>query len=116
MPFVLWGRILRSVWPGQPHPAAGTAAMPVCAAAASHPPPDRPLCTPDDLRLAAPIEPETLARAEPSEARRLIAALSPAQRCAQAVAQAAWLNSFGYPVTFTEILTVWEADEPRPAP
>lgn len=70
---------------------------------------------PDDPPPAAPIEPETLALAEPDEARRLIAALSPTQRVRQAVAQAAWLNGYGYPVDYEELLTAWEADAGRAA-
>lgn len=71
--------------------------------------------TPDDPPPTAPIEPEALAIAEPDEARRLIAALSPAQRVRQAVAQAAWLNGYGYPVAFEELLAAWEADAERAA-
>lgn len=56
-------------------------------------------------------EPEPLALADPAEATLLIAALTPAQRVQQAVAQAAWLNSFGYPITAHEILAMWEGWE-----
>ena len=68
---------------------------------------------PDSLATplpAAPIEPLTLGRAEPDEARQMVAALSPSQRVAQAVAQAAWLTRYGYPVTAEEILAVFEGD------
>jgi hypothetical protein len=66
---------------------------------------------PDDPPPAAPIEPERLALIELEEARAAIAALTPPQRVTQAVAQAAWLASFGYPVGFEEILAVWEAEQ-----
>lgn len=70
---------------------------------------------PDEPLPAAPIEPERLALLEPQEARAAIAALTPAQRVAQAVAQAAWLSAYGYPVDFTELLAAWEADGERQA-
>jgi hypothetical protein len=69
----------------------------------------------DDPPLAAPIEPETLALMEPDEAQAAVAALSPAQRARQAVAQAAWLAAFGYPVGHAEILASWEAVGERQA-
>jgi hypothetical protein len=69
---------------------------------------------PDDPPPAAPIEPEVLALMEPDEAKRLIANLTPTQRVLQAIAQAAWLASFGYPVGFEELLAVWEAEQVEP--
>jgi hypothetical protein len=70
---------------------------------------------PDDPPLAAPIEPEALALMESNEAKHLITTLTPTQRMAQAVAQAAWLASFGYPVGFEELLAAWEAKQDRAA-
>lgn len=58
----------------------------------------------------APIEPLLLALAEPHEARQRVDALCPAQRAAQAIAQAAWLHSYGYPVSAGELLAAWERD------
>jgi hypothetical protein len=68
----------------------------------------------DELPPAAPIEPERLALMEPKEARAAIAVLTPMQRVQQAIAQAAWLASFGYPVGFEELLAVWEAEQVEP--
>lgn len=67
---------------------------------------------PDTERAAPapPIEPQRLALAEADEARQLLAALSPTQRAAQAIAQVAWLRSYGYPVTTDELLAAWERD------
>ena len=67
----------------------------------------RYLHIPDDDAPAAVIEPATLARLEPIESRRALAALTPTQQVAQAVAQAAWLASFGYNVNHEEILALW---------
>jgi len=61
-----------------------------------------------DTPCASVYDPELLACADPAEVRRWVMDLTPAQRVQQAVAQAAWLNSFGYPVSFTEILAGWE--------
>ena len=66
-----------------------------------------PAADDDDSAPAAVIEPATLALMEPDEARASLARLSPTQRVAQAVAQAAWLADFGYAVTHTEILAAW---------
>ena len=63
----------------------------------------------------AALEPEALALMEPSEASATLAALSPTQQVQQAIAQAAWLASFGYPVGFEEILAMWEAEQGRVA-
>ena len=83
--------------------AAGIAdAMPIAAWAAL-----RCRAGDDDSAPAAVIEPATLALMEPDEARASLARLSPTQRVAQAVAQAAWLADFGYAVTHTEILASW---------
>jgi hypothetical protein len=56
---------------------------------------------------ASVYDPEHLALRDPAEAQRLIAALTPTQRISQATAQAAWLASFGYPVTLDEVLAGW---------
>ena len=73
--------------------------------------------TPDDDPLpASVIEPETLALMVPDDARAAVAALSPTQRVQQAVAQAAWLATFGYDVDHAELLAAWEADTTRTAP
>lgn len=61
-----------------------------------------------DAPCASVYEPELLACADPAEVRRWVLDLAPAQRVQQAVAQAAWLNSFGYPVTFNDVLAGWE--------
>lgn len=61
-----------------------------------------------DAACASVYDPELLACVEPAEVRRWVMDLTPAQRVQQAVAQAAWLNSFGYPVTFNDVLADWE--------
>lgn len=72
--------------------------------------PSVPVAPPDgaDAPCASVYEPELLACADPAEVRRWVMDLAPAQRVQQAVAQAAWLNSFGYPVTFNDVLAGWE--------
>ena len=82
--------------------AAHADAMPIAAWAAL-------LCRAgdDDSSPAAVIEPATLALMEPDDAAAALADLTPTQRVAQAVAQAAWLADFGYAVTHTEILASW---------
>ena len=69
----------------------------------------------DDPLPASVIEPERLALMTPDEARDAVAALSPAQRVAQAVAQAAWLGGFGYPVAVEELLALWAVGDERTA-
>lgn len=61
-----------------------------------------------DAPCASVYEPELLACADPAVVRRWVLDLAPAQRVQQAVAQAAWLGSFGYPVTFNDVLAGWE--------
>jgi hypothetical protein len=66
----------------------------------------RPVCpaAPSD----PPITPETLALMPTDEAHAAVAALAPTQRVIQAIAQAAWLADFGYPVDHAEILASWQ--------
>jgi hypothetical protein len=61
-----------------------------------------------DAPCASVYDPELLACADPADVRRWVLDLAPAQRVQQAVAHAAWLNSFGYPVTFNDVLAGWE--------
>ena len=72
--------------------------------------PITPTVPPDgaDAPCASVYEPELLACADPAEVRRWVLDLAPAQQVQQAVAQAAWLNGFGYPVTFNDVLAGWE--------
>jgi hypothetical protein len=53
------------------------------------------------------IAPEALALADPDDATRMVATLTPTQRAQQAAAQAAWLADFGYPVTLDQVLAGW---------
>lgn len=60
------------------------------------------------------IDPEVLSLAEISEARLLIAALTPTQRIQQAIAQASWLaSSSNHSVTAESLLASWASDAAR---
>lgn len=59
-------------------------------------------------RVCAPLDPVDCALLDPVDLAAALRAMTPAQRMAQAVAQAAWLSSFGFPVNAHEILAGWE--------
>jgi hypothetical protein len=79
----------------------------------AHPPPLPLSATPPADLIYAP---EALALMDLAAARTAVAALTPAQRQAQAQAHAAWLASFGYVVCPTEILAAWDGVAPPSTP
>lgn len=58
--------------------------------------------------LCAPLDPVDCALLDPADLAAALRTMTPTQRMAQSVAQAAWLSSFGYPVTANDVLRGWQ--------